>query len=127
MYTSRLKRQVLYIKTSTSTGILFFSCESINMKRVRSYVETCNLCDLHFESTTAYIKHCDTRNHKHKLLVKNSTIMETDEDNSLLINTVVEFPPFCPLTSEEDEQEMMATPPKHTRIQSGHSFIANPT
>ncbi|CAB4016525.1 Hypothetical predicted protein [Paramuricea clavata] len=82
------------------------------MKRVRSVVESCHLCDVHFESNNGYIKHCETRNHKHKLLVKNAATMVIDEeiDNSFPTKTVPEIPPFFPFTSQGDQQEMMATP-----------------
>jgi hypothetical protein len=68
---------------------------------------------VHFESNNGYIKHCETRNHKIKLLVKNAAIMEIDEeiDNSFPTETVPEIPPFFPFTSQgSNQQEMMATP-----------------
>lgn len=51
------------------------------MKRTRKYVESCSLCDVHFESSNSYIKHCNTNNHKNRQLVtRNVAIMDAEED-----------------------------------------------
>ena len=42
------------------------------MKRSRQYVEYCDLCDIQFESSSSFLWHCASKNHKRKSLVSRS-------------------------------------------------------
>ena len=54
------------------------------MKRTRRFVESCDFCEMQFESNSSYLRHCNSQNHKKRLIVTQSTAtLETDEEADL--------------------------------------------
>ena len=52
-----------------------------DMKRTRRFVECCDICKMQFESHSSYVRHCNSQNHKMRLIVTESgATLETDEE-----------------------------------------------
>ena len=52
-----------------------------DMKRTRRFVECCDICEMQFESNSSYLRHCNSQNHKMRLIVTESgATLETDEE-----------------------------------------------
>lgn len=51
------------------------------MKRNRHFVESCDCCQVRFESNASFIRHCKTQGHRHKELgAQNAAVMADDEN-----------------------------------------------
>ena len=68
------------------------------MKRTRNFVQCCNCCNIQFESSVSYKRHCSTKSHKHKLLrSQNAMIMAGDEpviEDRMIVSS--SDPPYAP-------------------------------
>ena len=52
------------------------------MKRTRNILKSCDCCQIQFESTTSFTRHCGTQAHKHQLLAaRNASVIEDWEND----------------------------------------------
>ena len=51
------------------------------MKRNRHFVESCDSCQIRFESNASFVRHCKTQGHRHKELGAQNAAMMADDEN----------------------------------------------
>ena len=97
------------------------------MKRARQFVECCDLCEIQFESSSSFLRHCGSKNHKLKLMIAQSAVHEEDNDDDhevdmlwdetrpteahkLLVpdrNSPVNIPPMARINNTESDGETL--------------------
>ena len=50
------------------------------MKRTRNILKSCDCCQIQFESTSSFTRHCSTQAHRQKLLAAQNASVIEDED-----------------------------------------------
>ena len=65
------------------------------MKRTRRHVECCDLCEIQFESSNSFLRHCGSKTHKMKSMLAQSVSIEEIDDEVLDMLLDEEIPTYA--------------------------------